>query len=147
LILSDSKQTRDYVPPNPYSIGMDTLTERMESLKIREADLEERFVLGSGSGGQKINKTSSCVYLKHLPSGREVTCQETRSREKNREIARLRLCEYFEQKAEEEKLETAKNRAKRRYQKRKPSRASKARLRTIKRVRSDRKASRKRISE
>ena len=126
---------------------MDSLTERMEKLRIREEDLEERFVLGSGSGWQKINKTSSCVYLKHLPSGREVSCQETRFREKNRELARERLCEYFEQKAREEQLERARINATKRYQKRKPSRAAKARLRVAKRVRSDRKTSRKRISE
>jgi protein subunit release factor B len=121
---------------------MDSLTQRLERMKIFEEDLEERFVLGSGSGGQKINKTSSCVYLKHLP-----TCQETRSREKNRVIARERLCEHFEKKAEAEKLAVARDRARRRYQKRKPSRAQKARLRVIKRVRTDRKQSRKRVSE
>lgn len=126
---------------------MDTVTQRMERLKILEEDLEERFVLGSGSGGQKINKTSSCVYLKHRPSGHEISCQESRSREKNREIARERLCDYFEKKALTEALEIARNRARRRYQKRKPSRATKARLRVVKRVRSDRKQSRKRVSE
>jgi len=126
---------------------MDSVTQRMERMKIFEEDLEERFVLGSGSGGQKINKTSSCVYLKHLPSGHEVTCQETRSREKNRVISRERLCEHFEKKAEVEKLATARDRARRRYEKRKPSRAQKARLRVLKGVRSDRKQSRKRVSE
>ncbi len=126
---------------------MDTLIKRLERMGIREEDLEERFVLGSGSGGQKINKTSSCVYLKHLPSGREVTCQETRSREKNREIARTRLCEFFEEKAKEEELEIARRRAARRYQKRKPSRAAKARLRAAKQMRSQRKDSRRRVGE
>ncbi len=128
-------------------MNMDSVTQRMERSKIFEEDLEERFVLGSGSGGQKINKTASCVYLKHLPSGHEVTCQETRSREKNRVIARERLCEHFEKKAEVEKLAVARDRARSRYQKRKPSRAQKARLRVLKGVRSDRKQSRKRVSE
>ena len=126
---------------------MDPLTERLERMKIFAEDLEERFVLGSGSGGQKINKTSSCVYLKHLPSGFEVTCQETRSRDKNRLLARERLCEHFEKKAEADKLAAARDRARRRFQQRKPSRAAKARLRVSKGVRSDRKHSRKRISE
>ncbi len=124
---------------------METLSERMQRLRIREEDLEERFVLGSGSGGQKINKTSSCVYLKHLPSGREVSCQETRSREKNREIARGRLCDQIEQAAAAAKLAAARQRARTRYQRRKPSRAAKARLRDAKQHRSDRKASRRRI--
>ncbi len=126
---------------------METLIERMERLGILEEDLEERFVLGSGSGGQKINKTSSCVYLKHLPTGREVSCQESRSREKNREIARVRLCEQFEKTAAVETLEKARLRARKRYQKRKPSPAQKARLRVAKQHRSERKATRRRLSD
>ena len=55
------------------------LEERMEKLKIFEDDLIEKFILGSGSGGQKVNKTSSCVYLKHLPTGIEVKCQQART--------------------------------------------------------------------
>lgn len=125
----------------------ETLAERMERLGILEEDLEERFVLGSGSGGQKINKTSSCVYLKHLPSGHEVSCQESRSREKNREIARGRLCDHFETVAREKKLASARERARKRYQKRKPSRAAKARLRVAKTKRADRKASRRKVNE
>lgn len=126
---------------------METLAERMERLGILEEDLEERFVIGSGSGGQKINKTSSCVYLKHLPSGREVSCQESRSREKNRELARERLCEQFEKTAAEQKLAKARARARKRYQKRKPSPAQKARLRQAKQHRSERKASRRQIGD
>ena len=125
---------------------MESLPERMLRLRILEEDLEERFILGSGSGGQKINKTSSCVYLKHLPSGHEVSCQESRSREKNREFARTRLCEHFEKTAAEAKLEAARARARKRYQKRKPSRAAKARLRVAKQHRSERKSSRKKLS-
>ncbi len=126
---------------------METLNERMERLRIREQDLEERFVLGSGSGGQKINKTASCVYLKHLPSGHEVSCQETRSRAKNREIARERLCEHLEKAASAARVEAARQRARLRFLKRKPSSAAKARLRVSKQQRSDRKASRRRVSE
>jgi len=126
---------------------MEILAERMERLGILEEDLEERFVLGSGAGGQKINKTSSCVYLKHLPSAHEVSCQETRSREKNHELARTRLCEHFEKLATEAKLEAARERARLRYQKRKPSRAAKTRLRVAKKVRSERKSSRGRVKE
>ena len=46
------------------------------------------LIVGFGPGGQKINKTSSCVQLKHIPTGIIVKCQETRSREENRKIAR-----------------------------------------------------------
>lgn len=72
------------------------LEVRMTALGITEDDLVEKFVLGSGSGGQKINKTSSCVYLKHLPSGIEVKCQANRSREMNRFQAREDLCDRIE---------------------------------------------------
>ena len=50
------------------------LKERMESLGIREQDLEESFVRGAGRGGQKVNKTNNCVYLKHVPTGIAVKC-------------------------------------------------------------------------
>jgi len=117
----------------------DSLIGEMERWQIRERDLEERFVLGSGSGGQKINKTSSCVYLKHRPSGVEVSCQETRSRERNREIARRRLCEHFSNKERLARLRRERARAKRRYEKRRPSAAQRARQREEKRHRSDKK--------
>ncbi|MCX6867526.1 MAG: peptide chain release factor-like protein, partial [Verrucomicrobia bacterium] len=57
------------------------MEERMAGLGITEGDLLEKFVRGSGAGGQKINKTSSCVFLKHLPSGVCIKCQMDRSRE------------------------------------------------------------------
>ncbi|MCW1923470.1 peptide chain release factor-like protein [Luteolibacter arcticus] len=72
------------------------LDARMAKLRIAEDDLVEKFVLGSGAGGQKINKTSSCVYLKHVPSGIEVKCQAHRSREMNRFQARHDLCDRLE---------------------------------------------------
>ncbi|PAW69213.1 MAG: peptide chain release factor-like protein [Verrucomicrobiia bacterium Tous-C4TDCM] len=72
------------------------LEARMTALGITEDDLVEKFVLGSGSGGQKINKTSSCVYLKHLPTSIEVKCQANRSREMNRFQAREELCDRIE---------------------------------------------------
>ena len=72
------------------------LETRMAALGITEDDLVEKFVLGSGSGGQKINKTSSCVYLKHVPTAIEVKCQANRSREMNRFQAREELCDRIE---------------------------------------------------
>src|SRR5262245_2265140 len=55
---------------------------------IQESDLQEKFIVGSGPGGQNLQKTASCVWLKHLPTGIEVKCQKSRSREENRRIAR-----------------------------------------------------------
>ena len=72
------------------------LQERMQKLGIEAQELVEKFILGSGRGGQKVNKTSSCVYLKHAPTGIEVKCQKARSRELNRYYARKELCEKLE---------------------------------------------------
>ena len=72
------------------------LFQRMASLGIRDEDLLEKFVKGSGSGGQKINKTSSCVFLKHLPTGVCIKCQMERSRQLNRYLARKELCDQLE---------------------------------------------------
>ncbi len=74
------------------------LQERMARCHIREEDLEESFIRGTGSGGQKINRTASCVYLRHRPSGLEVKTQEARSQSLNRFFARRRLCELLEEK-------------------------------------------------
>ncbi|MBP83630.1 MAG: peptide chain release factor-like protein [Verrucomicrobiales bacterium] len=126
---------------------MNSLEYRMKRWKIRDEDLQERFVLGSGSGGQKINKTSSRVYLKHLPSGLEITCQESRSREKNREVARHRLCDLLERRSLETRQESRRQRALRRYNERKPRRAARAVNRRNKQHRSDKKSLRRRISE
>lgn len=67
------------------------LAESMEALGIREGDIEEKFVRSSGRGGQHVNKTSTCVYLKHLPTGIEVKCMTDRSQSVNRFLARREL--------------------------------------------------------
>ncbi|MDO9541472.1 MAG: peptide chain release factor-like protein [Kiritimatiellia bacterium] len=69
------------------------LQECMARLGIRDGDLREIFIRGSGRGGQKINKTSSCVQLLHHPTGIQVKCQQTRSRALNRFLARRALYE------------------------------------------------------
>ncbi|MBJ6752764.1 peptide chain release factor family protein [Geomonas anaerohicana] len=72
------------------------LKAKMEELGVAEKDLEERFVHASGRGGQHVNKSSSCVYLKHIPSGLEVKCMESRSQSLNRFLARRLLMEKIE---------------------------------------------------
>lgn len=98
------------------------LIQRMEKLQIFEDDLIEKFILGSGSGGQKINKTSSCVYLQHIPTGIEIKCQRARSREANRYQARLELCERIEKIHTEKKDQKKMQAEKIRRQTRRPSR-------------------------
>ncbi len=73
------------------------LLRRMEACGLREQDLHEQFVRSGGPGGQKVNRTATCVYLKHLPSGLEVKMQEARSQALNRFYARRRMCELIEQ--------------------------------------------------
>ncbi len=75
----------------------DELEKRMAALDIREQDIEEKFVRSSGPGGQKVNKTASCVHLKHIPTGLEIKMQRQRTQGLNRYYARKRLCELLEQ--------------------------------------------------
>ena len=111
------------------------LAARMELLGIKEDDLVEKFILGSGKGGQKINKTSSCVYLKHLPTGIEVKCQQDRSRELNRFFARRELCSKLEERLFKEKSERRQAIEKIRRQKRKRSRRAQEKILASKRHR------------
>ena len=73
------------------------LEDRMRCLGIQERDIEEKFIHSQGKGGQKVNKSSSCVYLKHLPTGIEVKCQEARSQAMNRFFARRILSDKVEE--------------------------------------------------
>ena len=72
------------------------LRERMEVLGILEKDIEEKFVRSSGHGGQNVNKTATCVYLKHIPTGIEVKCMKDRSQSINRFLARRELVKRIE---------------------------------------------------
>ena len=125
----------------------DELEKRMLLLEIYEEDLIEKFILGSGSGGQKINKTSSCVYLKHIPSGIEIKCQKERSRELNRFYARRELCKKIEEKDQQIVSEQEKAREKIRRQKKRRSRRAQEKVLEDKKTRSKTKNLRKPPSE
>ena len=71
---------------------------RMWKCDLFEKDIEEKFVRSSGSGGQKVNKSSTCVYLKHITTGLSVKIQKSRSQGLNRYYARKRMCELLENK-------------------------------------------------
>lgn len=99
------------------------LRQRMERLGVLESDLRETFIRSSGPGGQKVNKTSSCVFLVHLPTGLSVKCQQERSQAMNRFRARRILLDRIEkiktgvvaaEKARIEKLRRQKQRRSRR---------------------------------
>ena len=123
------------------------LVERMKRLGIKEEDLVEKFILGFGKGGQKINKTSSCVYLKHLPTRIEVKCQQDRSRELNRFFARRKLCEKIEDIVLKEKSAKRQAIEKIRRQKRRRSHRAQEKVLASKKHRSEIKKLRKRNHE
>jgi len=115
----------------------------MAALGVAEEDLVEKFILGSGSGGQKINKTSSCVYLKHEPTGLEVKCQANRSREMNRYHARKELCDRLDEIRQGKASARQQEMEKIRRQKRRRSRRSKQRSVADKRLLSQKKSLRR----
>ena len=69
------------------------LADRMAELGVCEEDFEEQFIRSSGKGGQHVNKSSTCVQLRHRPTGLEVKCMQERSQSVNRFLARRELLE------------------------------------------------------
>ena len=109
--------------PFPVSPEKETqLLKQMTRLGITEADLEEKFIRGGGPGGQKVNKTSSTVCLRHTPTGLEVKCARERSQSMNRFLARRDLCEKIAEQVRGEKSKRQQEREKIRRQKRRRSR-------------------------
>jgi protein subunit release factor B len=81
-------------PPLPDKLAQ--LDQRMSALGVRESEIEETFVRSGGAGGQKVNKSSSCVMLLHRPTGLRVKCQTTRHQALNRFLARRLLLDKIE---------------------------------------------------
>lgn len=124
---------------------IDKIKARMALASVFEEDLQESFILGSGPGGQKTNKTSSTVRLHHTPSGVMVKYGLSRSREANRWLARRELAEKILERAKSELSARRQAAEKIRRQKRRRSRRQKARMLDEKRKRSEKKAARARI--
>ena len=118
----------------------------MNSLNIREEDIKESFIRSGGKGGQHVNKTSTCVYLKHTPTGIEVKCQEGRSQSLNRYRARVLLIKKIDQLIRGKESEEIQRIEKIRRQKRKRSRRSKEKMLADKRITSEKKKMRENIS-
>ena len=121
------------------------LAARMRKLSVFEADIIEKFVKGSGPGGQKLNKTSSCVYLLHKPSGIEIKCQRERSQSLNRFLARRELCDRIEERILGALSRRQQEREKIRRQKRRRSRRQKEQMLQRKHFQSEKKHLRQRI--
>ncbi len=119
----------------------------MEALRIREKDIGEKFIRSSGKGGQKVNKTSSCVYLKHRPSGIEVKCRQERSQALNRFLARRILANKIEARILGRLSEESKRIEKIRRQKRRRSKRAKEKILKDKKKRAEKKKMRSVYSE
>ena len=121
----------------------EALKARMDSAGIKESDIVELFILAGKKGGQKVNKTSACVYLKHMPTGIEVKCQQERSQALNRFLARRILAGKIESLVLGRESEEEKRYEKIRRQKRKRSRRAKEKMLQDKKLHSEKKRLRK----
>jgi len=110
--------------------------ERMRALGVLESELEEIFARSGGPGGQNVNKVSTAVMLRHLPSGLRVTVQDSRSQALNRRLARERLLDAIEQRRRDERAAELSRREKIRRQRSPRPRALKKRILEGKRRRS-----------
>ena len=104
------------------------IDERLTALGVRADEVDERFVRGTGPGGQKINKTSSTVWLRHRPTGIEVRCQRERSQSVNREVAWAELCAKLEARVRAAVAEVVDAREAERRRTRQKSRGQKLRM-------------------
>ena len=123
----------------------DALTNRMRKLHIQNADLEESFARSSGPGGQNVNKVSTAVTLRHIPTNISVTVQDSRSQAVNRKLARERLLDAIATAREERRMaEVAKREKERRRKSARPA-ALKRKILESKRRRSELKKQRSKI--
>ena len=118
----------------------------MHRLGLRESDFTESFVRSGGAGGQNVNKVSSCVWLKHLPTGLEVKCQQERSQALNRFFAKRLLVEKIEARVLGAASEQRKNIEKIRRQKRKRSHRAKNKMLEHKKMHAEKKSFRKKFT-
>ncbi len=121
------------------------LRQKLRRFNILEENLKENFVRSQGPGGQNVNKTSTCVYLKHIPSGIEVKCQEERSQVLNRYRVRVILANKIENKILGRQSEERKRIEKIRRQKRRRSRRAKLKILEGKRKQGEKKSLRQRV--
>ncbi len=123
------------------------IQSRLQALGVPLSDVEEKFIRGGGPGGQKINKTSSTVWLRHRPTGIEVRCQAERSQSSNRELAWRDLCDKLEARARSARDAAQQEREKGRRQTRQKSRGQKVRMIQAKKHRAKHKAQRGRVGD
>ncbi len=143
--LAATRFKKKLMNPNIKESKTKELERRMVELGIRAEDLVEKFIHGSGRGGQKLNKTANCVFLKHIPTGISVKVQRSRSREVNRFLARRELCDRIEELEKGIESKRKKREFKIRKQKARRGRRAKAKMLENKHKQAEKKASRKRV--
>jgi protein subunit release factor B len=126
-------------------MSQDALADRLRQLHIREADLKESFARSRGPGGQNVNKVSTAVTLRHLPSGISVTAQDSRSQAVNRKLARERLLDAIESAREGHRIAKIAKREKERRRKSPKPATLKRRILESKRKRGELKKQRAKI--
>jgi protein subunit release factor B len=139
--------TVDFLPMSPFPVSPEKethLQQRLAALGIQESDLQEWFIRGGGPGGQKTNKTSSTVCLRHKPTGLEIRCARERSQSLNRFLARRELCDKIAAKIHGEKTKREQAIEKIRRQKRRRSRRQTALMVAAKKKHGAKKALRRR---
>jgi peptide chain release factor len=127
--------------------SLNLFQSRLDALGVSASDVEERFIRGSGPGGQKINKTSSTVWLLHRPTGIVARSQAERSQAANRERAWRALCDKLEARARAAKDALQQELEGERRRTRQKSRVQKVRMIQAKRHRAKHKAQRGRVGE
>ena len=123
------------------------IDERLTAVRAHATEVDERFVRGAGPGGQKINKTSSTVWLRHGPTGIEVRCQRERSQAANRALAWQELCGKLEARKRAAAAAAIDAREIERRRTRQKSRGQKVRMIQTKKHRAKHKAKRGRVRE
>jgi protein subunit release factor B len=127
--------------------NLGSIQSKLQALGVSASDVEERFIRGSGPGGQKINKTSSTVWLRHIPTRVEVRCQAERSQAQNRYKAWLELYDRLEKRRTAELGAEQQLREKSRRQARQKSHGQKVKMILTKKHRAKHKAHRARVGE
>ena len=144
--IDQSNHSPHHAPMNPGPVSTSKqaeLTRRMQTLGVKESDIAETFVRAGGPGGQKVNKSSSCVVLLHRPTGLQVKCQISRQQTMNRFLARRLLLDKIERRQTGAVAAELARVEKIRRQKRRRSRRARDRMLEAKSRHSDKKAARR----